>query len=263
MTRRINLSATMLRAYKSCPRLYELQYVEGLKPAKPAEYLKTGQDYHSCVEEILKGEKYEADGIAGSMAASFEKFLPWREWGVKEIEREFDCKLTPFCHMVGKIDAVCKDGTPIEHKTSSSAIDEKYINSLAWDDQVSFYLLALTLLTGKPVTRAIYTVCQKPTIRQKQNETPEGYLERVKEWYYETKIAAVSVVRSVDELKETEGEIRDMASEIRRRRHFYRNPSNCKIMGCQFAPICLNYDPEITSGFVKKERMREELSCVF
>jgi hypothetical protein len=202
-------------------------------------------------------------GVVASMASAFEKFLPWRDWNVKEIEREFDHKMTPYFHMVGKIDAICADGTPIEHKTTSAAIDEKFINSLAWDDQVNFYLLALTLITGKPVTRVIYTVCQKPTIKQTQKETYEEYLERVKGWYTEGRIAEISVVRSVNELKETEGEIREMASEIRRRKHFYRNPANCKIMGCSYASICLNYDPEIAVGFVKKERQSEELSCVF
>jgi hypothetical protein len=253
MTKRIDLSATKLRAYKSCPRLYYLQYVEGLRPAERPEYFETGSNYHSCVERILKGEPYETDGIVGCMASSFEKHLPWREWGVRDVERKFETALTPFCHMTGVIDAVCEDGTPVEHKTTTSAIDGKYINSLAWDDQVSFYLLALTLITGKPVTRVIYTVCQKPTIKQKQNETPEEYLERVKGWYDETKIAAVSVVRSERELIETETEIRQMASEIRKRKHFYRNPSNCRIVGCSYSSICLNYDPEIITGFTRKD----------
>ncbi|GHV55018.1 hypothetical protein FACS1894216_16260 [Synergistales bacterium] len=157
--------------------------------------------------------------------------------------------------------AICGDGTPVEHKTAGQAIDEKYINSLAWDDQVNFYLLALTLLTGKPVTRVIYTVCQKPTIKQTQKETREEYIERVRGWYTEDKIKAISVVRSVDELKETEAEVREMTSVIRRQKHFYRNPMNCKLTGCTYSSICLNYDPEITTGFVRKERMSEELSC--
>jgi hypothetical protein len=177
MTRKINLTASMLRAYKACPRLYELQYIEGLKPEKTPTYFEMGSNYHACVEKILKKESYEADGVVGSMANAFSLYLPWRDWNVKEIEHEFDYMLTPFCHMVGKIDAICEDGTPVEHKTTSSGIDEKFINSLAWDDQVNFYLLALTLITGKPVTRVIYTVCQKPTIRQTQKETYEEYLE--------------------------------------------------------------------------------------
>jgi hypothetical protein len=33
-------------------------------------------------------------------------------------------------------------------------------------------------------------------------------------------------------------------------------------MGCPYLPICQDYDPEITAGFIKKERMSEEL-CRF
>ena len=263
MSKRINLTASMLRAYKSCPRLYELQYVEMLNPTVAPAYLTDGSNYHGCVESILKGEPYKAEGKVASMARAFERFIPWREWDVKEIESEFDITLTRFCHMVGKIDAVRADDSPVEHKTTSAAIDEKYINALAWDDQIPFYLLAQSLKTGKPVTSVTYTVCQKPTIKQTQKETSEEYLQRVEAWYDETRVKVVTAVRSIAELKETYTEILEIAGEIRRRKRFYRNPSNCRIMGCSFASICLNYDPQITTGFVKKERMSEELSCNF
>ena len=264
MSRKFNLTASMLRTYKSCPRLYELQYIKMLKPAVAAEYLTTGTNYHSAVENILKGEPFDNTGIVGAMAGAFNRFIPWRDWGVEHIEYQFDLSLTSFCHMQGKIDAICKDGTPIEHKTTSAAINEKYIHNLAWDDQVSFYLLALSLLNEKPVTRVIYTVCQKPTIRMKKNQTAEEYIEEVKGWYTPEKIQALEVVRSVAELKETEEEVRYIVSEIRKRKHFYRNPRHCSMISCPYSAICLNYDPEITTGFVKKTQMSEELApCAF
>lgn len=263
MSRKVNLTASMLRTYKACPRLYELQYIEKLRAVTAAEYLTVGTNYHSCIESILKRETYETEGVVASMARAFERHIPWRDWDIAEVEAEFDVALTPFCHMAGKIDAICADGTPIEHKTTSASIDEKYIRNLAWDDQVSYYLLARSLITGKPVTRVIYTVCQKPTIRLKQNETEEQYLVRVEDWYTDEKVKAIEVARSVDELKETEAEARYIVSEIRRRKHFYRNPQHCKMIACPYASICLNYDPEITTGFVRKTRESEELSCNF
>ena len=264
MARKFNLTASMLRTYKSCPRLYELQYIEMLKPAVAADYLTTGTNYHAAVENILKGKPYDNSGIVGAMADAFNHCIPWRDWGVEHIEYQFDLSLTSFCHMQGKIDAICKDGTPIEHKTTSASIDEKYIHNLAWDDQVSFYLLALSLLNEKPVTRVIYTVCQKPTIRLKKNQTEEEYIEEVRGWYTPEKVKTIDVVRSVAELKETEAEVRSIVSEIRRRKHFYRNPRHCSMISCPYASICLNYDPEITTGFVKKTQMSEELApCAF
>ena len=261
-TRSIALTASMVRAYKSCPRLYELQYVEMLKPAVTPEALETGSSYHACVEKILKGLPYDAGSLAGKMAAAFERFIPWREWNVAGVETEFDVHIGYGFHLRGKIDALLWDGTPVEHKTHRGAIDERYIDNLAWDDQVSCYLLALSLLQGKPVTSVTYTVCQKPSIKQTQKETWEEYLARAGEWYDDTKMRTFQVVRSVDELKDIEKDIRQLAKEIRNRKHFWRNPSNCSILGCAFRSICLNYDPQILMGFMKKERMNEEL-CKF
>ncbi len=66
MARKFNLTASMLRTYKSCPRLYELQYIEMLKPVVAADYLTTGTNYHAAVENILKGEPYEFPFLQGS-----------------------------------------------------------------------------------------------------------------------------------------------------------------------------------------------------
>jgi hypothetical protein len=260
--RTIALTASMVRTYKSCPRKYELEYIEMLKPAITPEALATGSSYHACVEKILKGEPYQAEGVVEKMAAAFDRFIPWREWGIKEVEKEFDVHVGYGFHMRGKIDAILDDGTPVEHKTYKNTIDEKYIDNLAWDDQVSYYLLALSRLRGEPITRVTYTVCQKPTIRQTQKETYEDYLQRIEGWYDETKVRTFQVVRSPEELKEIEADTRELAKEIRRRKHFYRNPSNCSILGCEYRSICLNYDPQMLMGFVKKGRKSEEL-CKF
>lgn len=258
---KIYLTASMIRAYKACPKLYEFQYIHLLKPEKTPEALETGSNYHAEIEKILQGEP-TSNTLPGIMARAFDRFIPWREWKITEVEKEFDVRITPFLHMRGKIDAICADGTPIEHKSAGQSISDetnaglKYKDKLAWDDQVSFYLLALR------TTRVKYTVCQKPTIRLKRDETEEEYLDRCEEWYDETKVRFFEVTRSMEELQETENEVRILASEIRRRKHFYRNPSHCSLMGCSYASICLDRNPEIVTGFVKKERVSEEL-CKF
>ena len=262
MARRINLTASMIRAYKSCPKLYEFQYVHMLKPEKTPTALETGSNYHAQLERLLTGQSIDDTGLPGIMARAFDRFIPWRKWGIEKIEEEFSVPLTPFLKMVGKIDAICADGTPVEHKSTSQSLGGetasglKYRDKLAWDDQISYYLLALK------TSRVKYTVCQKPSIRLKRDETEEEYLARCEEWYDETKVRFFEVARNPRELEETEAEIRVLASELRRRKHFYRNPSHCSLRGCSYASICLNYDPEIITGFVKKERVSEEL-CKF
>lgn len=262
MSRTLTLTASMIRSYKTCPRRYELEYIEMLKPAVPLEALETGSNYHARIEALLKGEDWSRDGVVGKMAEAFDRFVPWRDWDVAKVEEEFSIRLGYGLYLRGKMDGILADGTPIEHKTSGVAVDEKYIDRLAWDDQVSVYLLALSLIRGTPATRVVYTVCQKPTIRLKQNETEEEYVERVGQWYDETKMRVLTVVRRPEELEEKREEIVNLAREIRGRKHFWRNPSACSIVNCPYAPICLNYDPSLTVGFVKKERMSEEL-CKF
>ena len=261
MSRKMNLTASMVRAYKSCPKLYEFQYIHMLKPEKTPEALETGSSYHAEIEKVFRGEPTSCT-IPGIMARAFDRFIPWREWRIEKIEEEFLLPLSPFLNLVGKIDAICADGTPVEHKSASQSIGDetasglKYRDKLAWDDQVTIYLMALN------TTRVKYTVCQKPSIRMKQNETEDEYLARCEAWYDETKVRFFEVTRDPKELEDMEAEIRYLASEIRRRKHFYRNPSHCSLMSCSYASICLNYDPEIVSGFVRKERMSEEL-CRF
>lgn len=257
----MNLTASMIKAYKACPKLYEFQYIHMLKPAQTPDALKMGSNYHSELERVLKGEP-TSNTLPGIMARAFDRFIPWREWKIEKVEEEFEISLTQFLSLRGKIDAICADGTPVEHKSASQSIGDetasglKYRDKLAWDDQVTIYLMALG------TTRVKYTVCQKPSIRLKQNETEDEYLARCEEWYDETKVRFFEVTRDQKELEDMEAEIRFLASEIRRRKHFYRNPSHCSLMGCPYASICLNYDPEIVSGFVRKERMSEEL-CRF
>lgn len=265
-TRVITLTASMLRSYKSCPRKFELEYIEQLRPTETPIYFETGTNYHKAIECILTGTNYEAeDDVVAVMAGVFKEHLPWESWNILnggKTEFEFDIKLSRFAKIAGKIDALTPSGIPIEHKTSSSKLDEKYIRNLEFDDQVSIYLYALSLMRSEPVTECIYTVCQKPTIKHTAKETREEYLERCREWYEmdtESKIGAITVVRTEDELRETENEIKEIVKEIRNRKHWYRNPSNCNLVPCPYSSICKNYDAEVTSGFVKKERGSEEL----
>lgn len=260
------LTASMLRSYKSCPRKYELEYVEQLKRIDTPGYFEAGTNYHKCVEDMLLGGRGETDNeVVGKMAEAFMKYIPWQNWDINaggKVEHQFDIKISRWSKIAGKIDAITAGGVPIEHKTSGGKLNERYVRNLMFDDQVSFYLLALSLQRNSPVTKCIYTVCAKPTIKQTQKEDWASYLARVEEWYSvetETKIGTVDVVRSEQELVEFEAHIREMIKEMRKRKFWYRNPSNCSMIECQYAAICQNYDPQVTSGFVKKERQSEEL----
>ena len=259
------LTASMLRAYKSCPKKYWFEYVQMLKPSEKPEALAMGSSYHDCLEHIIRGEEFTPDTpVIGIMAEAWKKYIPFHEWDIESPEVMFEQKLkNSRLALKGKMDAVCRDGSIVEHKTTRNTLDDKYLANLAMDDQVSFYLLAQSMKLGRPITTVHYTAIQKPTIRQKASETEEDFLERLAGWYTEDKVKSFTVTRNERDLQEFYDEISELYKEIKHRKLFYRNPSHCNILGCQFASICQNYDPELMTGFVKKTSQNEELEVKF
>ena len=233
--------------------MYELEYIHELRPVTSGEALTVGTNYHENVEHILKHEEYDHTGLAGKMAEAFEKYINWQEWKAVP-EQEFKVRLSRGVYLKGRLDALTKAGIPVEHKTTGTNSLEKYIDHLAYDDQIAIYML----VTGS--SKAVYTIMQKPTIRQRQNETKAEYLERVGEWYSPEHEQSVNVVRSAGELEETRQELIYLAKQIRNTQRYWRNPNTCALMSCPFASICLNYEPSLqVVGFEKKERRNEEL----
>lgn len=259
----MEFTASMLRSYKSCQRRYWFEYDQLLKPETPAEALEIGSSYHRLVEMILKREEYENElTLPYIMANAFKSLLPWQSWDIVEVEKEFRVRISWGMYFKGKLDAICSDGTPIEHKTTRDALDEAYLAKLTIDDQVTGYLTALSLMRNELVNRVIYTAIQKPTIRLKQNETEEEFFRRCIEWYDDTRVRTFTVVRSTKELEDNLELLKEAGKEMKKRKVFFRNPQACSIVKCPFALICLDYDPQLLMGFVKKERRSEEL-CKF
>ena len=245
------VSITRIKSYKECLKKYEYSYIHELEPIVPAPALITGRNYHQKIEEIINTGDFEDEGNkTDTMAQAFKKFI-YPNFKFKTAEEDFSIPLTDSINLIGRIDAFLEDGTPVEHKTSSSKPDDKYKYKLAWDDQVAAYMIA----TG--TNKMLYTVCQKPTIRQRKNETELEYIERCRDWYDESKITAFYVYRSQEELQEKLQEFKDIAQEMESRSFFYRNPSHCRILNCPFEDICLDYEPGVEElGFRKKNHER-------
>ena len=260
------LTASMVKCFKQCPRRYELEYVYDLKPKMPAAYLDLGTDYHSRLEALLKGEEWSKDGIAGAMANAFDTYVPWRQWDIKAVESEFWLPMATGLILKGKMDAVLMDGTPVEHKTFGGGDWDKYVHHLAWDDQATLYMLAAgTNAAG--MNKVIYTVCKKPTIRQRRGEWPEEYEERCWHWYDPDeggadKVRVFEVTRAWGEIEAAHDELIALAQTIKRG-HFYRNPQACALVACPYESICLSYRGEIVPVAFEKKMKRSEELCTF
>ena len=248
------LTASMIGTFKRCPRRYELEYIHNLKPTETSEALAIGSSYHANVENILKHEAYDHEGLSGKMAEAFEAYIDWEDWNAQP-EKEFRVRLSRGLYLKGRLDALTSDGIPIEHKTTGQYSLEKYIDHLAYDDQITIYMLVTQS------HRAIYTIMQKPTIRQGKNESEAEYLSRVSDWYSPEHVMSVNVVRTAGELEAKREEIIYLSKQIRQTKLFWRNPSTCAITSCPYASICLNYEPDMQLvGYEKKARRNEELT---
>lgn len=256
----MKISSSKVRCYKACKRLYFLKYVEGLEYVPEIRTLEDGKTYHSKLEQLYTEGYFTVDEDnpkISAMAFAYEKYI-FPQFKVNRAEEWFEIKLTPTHTLVGKYDGIAEDGCVVEHKTTAADVDDEYIYNLQWDEQILNYMLA----SGK--NKIYYTVCKKPTIRQKQNETAEEFLNRCVAWYDEDtdkKIRVISVERNKKEIAEQKEALKAIARDIvstekKGEKAFYRNQSHCTCYGrrCEFASICLDYDPKLEYvEFKKKE----------
>lgn len=262
----IKISASKVRCYKACKRTYYFRYVENLVPVESAQPLVDGSNYHAMIEHMYNDGEFEVDiennPKISAMAKAYEKYI-YPKFYVENAEQEFEYKLTKNVTLVGRFDGIAEDGLVVEHKTTSRDVDDEYIYNLQWDEQILTYML----VSGR--NEMYYTVCKKPTIRQKQSETAEEYYERCCAWYAEDtdkKIRVIKVTRNEKEVQEHYGALcyiancmkEDEASKGSSNSVFYRNCSNCTAYGrkCEYASICLDYDPKLEYvEFKKKEQI--------
>lgn len=249
----IKLSVSKIKLFKACRRAYELKYIEGLVPVQKADALETGTNYHERIESLYKGQISASEGDYSKEAAMAEAYRKYIYPKVKIVETEKWVEL-PQLNLIGRVDGVAEDGRLVEHKTTSSEITDIYEYELQWDEQI----LAYMLMTG---ARSMwYTVCRKPTIRQKKGESDEEFYNRMVAWYDEEtdkKIRLLLVERTDEEVQSFKRELKAISVEMNHAYNFYRNTQHCFKWGrqCEYAPICLHYDPNHT--YVEFERVRE------
>lgn len=252
----MKLSVSRLKLFKACRRAYELKYIEGLVPVEQAESLKTGTTYHAMLEELYTNGDFsnveEEYSKEQAMAVAYQKYI-YPKLKLQSVEKWVSYPISIKDELIGRVDGIADDGRLVEHKTTSMDITVEYEYMLQWDEQI----LAYMLMTG---AREIwYTVCRKPTIRQKKNETDEEFFQRMVAWYDEdtdSKIKLMLLSRTDEEVDEFRRALEAMAEEMNHSKNYYRNTAHCKRYGrmCEYAPVCLYYDPEQEYiEFTKKE----------
>lgn len=255
----MNISISRIKLFKACRRAYFFKYIEGLEPNIKSDALETGSNYHALIEQLYKNGEFEQSfSKECAMATAYQKYI-FPRFKVVSVEKWESVGIGPDVNLIGRVDGLAEDNCLVEHKTTSSEITEEYEYNLLWDEQI----LAYMYLTG---TRKVwYTVCRKPSIRQKKNESDEEFFDRMVAWYdedTESKIRLLKIERTDEEVQMFDLEVRAIGNLISlvangNERQFYRNTCHCNKWGrrCEYSSICLNYDPNQSYvEFTKGER---------
>lgn len=237
-------SISQIKTFKACRRAWHLRYREGLIPAHPSDALEAGKSYHSFIEDLENGIEPICDySKAHAMCMAYAKYI-YPNIHVVQAEQEMEKQIGQ--HILhGIVDGISSDGCVVEHKTTSRDISAfgDYEYGLLWDEQI----LAYMSLTGCRCVH--YTVCKKPTIRQKKDETIEEYYQRMVDWYdedTESKIRTFDITRTDEEVAEFERDFEQICDEMQNCKYAYKNTCNCMMYGtrCPYASVCINYNPE-------------------
>lgn len=246
-------SISKAKLFKACRRAYYFRYIEDLVPVESAEALQVGTNYHELLENLYK-EGYVESGYSRehAMAKAYEKYIfpkfkviSVEDWKQRNIGRHT---------LIGRLDGIAEDGCIVEHKTTSSEITEAYLFDLQWDEQI----LAYMYLTGS--RKIYYTVCRKPTIRLKRDEDEADFFFRMLDWYKEdtdSKIKLLEITRTDEEVLDFAKEFSMLCDIMEKPDCLYKNTAYCNKWGrrCEYASICLNYDPNQEYIEFKKREM--------
>ena len=197
------LTASRMGAMLTCPRKHYWKYEVGLGATSEGAALKFGSAWHAAMEARWKGAQPETCFALALEGRNFDEITAATLSGllfaycdhyrndsglISEIhaEVEFETPIDGSRTFVaaGKLDglAVLKDGRQalVEHKTAGIDIgpDSDYWLRLRADSQIFQYVKAARDMDWN-VQTVIYDVTRKPAIRQKKDETPEQFGERL------------------------------------------------------------------------------------
>jgi len=271
------MSASKIRCFKECRRKYYFRYIESIEPITKALPLALGKAVHTGLE-ILDGggtmEQAEAainlqyedwpeedTGMipvhALAIVAGYHEYVK-PDWKIIDLESRFEVSCGKGRRLIGYFDGIIERNghTYILERKTARTVDEKYLHNLLWDEQASIYAYAASEL-GLNIKGILYDIIQKASIRQKQNETEEEFIERLREWYKApSRYTRHLVTRNRNQIESLADDIRDVALDItvtEREQRWYRNPAACQIYGCAFRSICLEDTPEARTEFQTKE----------
>lgn len=262
-------TASRLKAFQSCPMKEGLRYRRNLAPIQGRAALAFGTAIHKgletrSVDEALAvlltdypHDQEEADAQdAASVAVRalldgyFDLYPPFK---IEKPELTFELpmitnkgKKSRTYRIAGKIDNLVQiDGRwwIVEYKTASR-LEGSYFDRLYLDSQITMYCYAMQRM-GYNIAGIIYRVIRKPQIKKRQNESFDGYLDRLAcdirtrpEFYYTEQ----KLYRSMDDLAAFEKMIYQTATleaKLAKTDCLFQYSTACSVFGaCPYLPLC-------------------------
>lgn len=279
-TGRDHLSNSSLNTFLACQQRFAFHYEQRLDPAVTAEPLAMGRAFALVLEHgdpevgyrhLIEQATEQADKAAGNpwVVLPDTEQVEIQATIVREASRayldrygrhearevELRCRIRnpkaggrySLTHdLLCRVDAVSDDGLDLfEDKLSGQIKKHELAARLKLDRQVSIECYALWRCTGIAPERVHYRITRKPQIRRRQNETHEGYLDRIAEDYAtrpDFYLHEEPVTRTEDDFLRLEQELWRWAEQIRESRAdgtWPRNTAACEdFNGCRYVALC-------------------------
>lgn len=273
-TGRQRLSHSSIGTQLACLKRYEWAYVHRLEKIDRPIALSLGRAFQRAIElkdpqagaeayarERQTFDQAEADKLLVDMAIVYSAASGYlaRYPDDDGIQDEFEYLIrlrnpssgwpSLTFDLYGFADGVIDHGDYLEliENKFQTRIDEVSVKRVKLDRQVGLEAYALWRITGKPVRVIRYRITKKPSIRQKQGESIEEFVERLKADYAERPefyFHEETTFRDPSDLLVIEAELWDWAEQRRDAEHrgfFARNTGACHDWGgCPYLDLCVH-----------------------
>ena len=253
-------TASSLACVRQCPKKYENEYIKLMQIKKEREYLTFGTNGHKALAIFFKNgpdalqdhfnsEGYQDDSqklMSGKIRALVNQFIRSEEaLSIKPImieeHIEYQCEDKTIAGLIDLVGEVNGKKWLIDHKFLASISDA---SSYKLNSQMDSYLLALSKM-GIQCEGIIWNLIRKPSIKVKQKETIDEYIERLQDdvddrpdFYY----MFLPVKRTPNEIAENDPEVAmqiKYLNWLKETGNFFKDKSRCgDYGGCQFNSLC-------------------------
>lgn len=275
-------SHTALELFNNCKKAYYWQYIRNLESTEFKKHLEMGKIVHDGIHVIYKKTGNPAELVKTRFEELREKLREDMVMTTKIEEELIEMELIALAMMEGypikykdfidEVDHIVNEkpfryifpsGLTVKGKMdnifryrgkyyihelkTAKYINDDYITGIQIRPQLAIYRhLGNDSLKDFKISGVIFDVIQKPSIRQKQKETREEFLQRLMEYYSLTKLDEYFYMEVIEHPRYTKkmiaNDVEKSIIDIRNCKtedDFYRNPQACAVLyRCQFYDIC-------------------------